>query len=47
VSQYQYYEFTAVDRPLTTRKQAELRRFAMCRRANDADGESVAGVRRT
>jgi hypothetical protein len=25
VSEYQYYEFTAVDRPLTTREQAELR----------------------
>ncbi|MBQ0905568.1 hypothetical protein [Micromonospora sp. U21] len=25
MSEYQYYEFTAVDRPLTTREQAELR----------------------
>jgi hypothetical protein len=25
VSEYQYYEFTAVDRPLTIREQAELR----------------------
>jgi len=25
VSEYQYYEFTAVDRPLTTREQSELR----------------------
>jgi hypothetical protein len=25
VSEYQYYEFTAVDRPLTTREQGELR----------------------
>jgi hypothetical protein len=25
VSEYQYYEFTAVDRPLTTRERAELR----------------------
>jgi hypothetical protein len=25
VSEYQYYEFTAIDRPLTTREQAELR----------------------
>lgn len=25
MSEYQYYEFTAVDRPLTTREQSELR----------------------
>jgi hypothetical protein len=25
VSEYQYYEFTAVDRPLTNREQSELR----------------------
>jgi hypothetical protein len=25
VSEYQYYEFSAVDRPLTTREQAVLR----------------------
>ena len=25
MSEYQYYEFTAVDQPLTTREQAELR----------------------
>jgi hypothetical protein len=32
VSEYQYYEFTAVDRPLTTRGQGELR--APCTRAD-------------
>jgi hypothetical protein len=28
VSEYQYYEFQAIDRPLTTREMAQLRQFS-------------------
>jgi hypothetical protein len=35
MSEYQYYEFRAIDRPLTAREMAELRSYST--RANYAD----------
>ncbi len=45
MSEYQYYEFLALDRPLTEKQRAELRSISTARRLRPRDSStSTTGV---